>query len=173
MIYKNNIMKCTYFIIKTVLSVISFFSLNQSCAKDSSSVKNEDIYYINSLIAKTISIGYFIEDTSSAVKFPSKDQLQMIQRAGFTAIRIPVNWVSAMEQNDAYTIDKKFPKEMDDLIKRALKCNLAVILDNQTDEQLMNDPVQWKARYLSLWQQLSLHYQDYSSHLLFELEVFS
>ena len=57
---------------------------------------------------------------------------------------------------------------IDEIFKKALSLRLSVILDNQTDEQLMNDPAGYGARIFKLWEQLSEHYKMFSDSLMFE-----
>ncbi|HEY2582782.1 MAG TPA: cellulase family glycosylhydrolase, partial [Mucilaginibacter sp.] len=58
---------------------------------------------------------------------------------------------------------------IDEVIKLALKNKLAVILENCLDEQLMSQPEKYRWRFLSLWEQLSIHYASYPQQVMFEI----
>jgi len=97
------------------------------------------------------------------------NDLEKIKKGGFTAVRLPINWVTEMDTVAPYALHASFLETIDDLVGFALKLHLAVVLDNHMDEQLMNAPEEFKDRYLSLWRQLSLHYSNYPPELIFEL----
>ncbi|HEY4063655.1 MAG TPA: glycoside hydrolase family 5 protein [Puia sp.] len=137
--------------------------------KDTAMAK--DIYHSNTLLARTMNIGYALgSNTSEKQSRPvTHEDLARIKKAGFTAVRLPVNWVSAMDQAAPYALQASFLSTIDSVIGYALRIHLAVVLDNHTDEQLMEAPQQFKDRFLSLWEQLSRHYKGYPPELMFEL----
>ncbi|MEO6849009.1 MAG: cellulase family glycosylhydrolase, partial [Mucilaginibacter sp.] len=161
----------TFFISKyklTALLVFLTLSGNGFCVSHSN--KTFDIFSLNKLLAKTINIGYTIEaNCGNHVHDLSITDLTKIKQAGFTAVRLPIGWVTAMAGDSSFTVDPEFLKKIDLLVKSAVQLHLAVIIDNQADEQLMNQPEQFKTRFLLLWRQLSMHYKAYPQQVMFEI----
>ena len=128
-----------------------------------------DIFAENKLFAKTINIGFAIgsTDPGSELNITSAD-LARIKKAGFTAVRLPIQWVTHM---DTLTniIEKVFFTKIDGLVAACRNLDLAVILVNQVDEDCMNQPQRRRLRFLHLWEQLSFHYKDQPQTLAFEI----
>lgn len=130
----------------------------------------DSIFQANRLLARTINIGYMIEDNQqTGLKDSIFSQLDKVKKAGFTAVRLPIHWISAMDSLNSWKIDPSFLNLIDQVTQKALSLHLAVILDNHSDEQLMNDPALYGIRIFRLWEQLSVHYKNVSDSLMFEL----
>ena len=162
--FKNKLMKnksVVFFLI-----ILFFFKAQAGYAHDSDS----SIYQANRFLARTINIGYTIEFQNPVVFEDSLSrQLESLKERGFTAVRLPINWISAMDSLQPWKIQSSFLKGIDQVITKAFDLQLAVILDNHTDEQLMNNPAMFGARIFSLWEQLSDHYKHFPNSLMFEL----
>ncbi|QJD97722.1 glycoside hydrolase family 5 protein [Mucilaginibacter robiniae] len=133
--------------------------------------KAVDIYTANGYLSKTINIAYTFDapkegawgHTLQAADF------KLIKDAGFTAVRLPIQWISRMNTEPPYNIDPLFLGRIDWAIAEALKNHLAIILDNHLDAQLMKAPATHRERFLSLWKQLSTRYQHRSQQVMFEV----
>jgi endoglucanase len=99
----------------------------------------------------------------------AKQYFELIKKAGFNSVRIPINWDVHARKTAPYTIDWRFFNRVDQVIGWALKQNLVVILDFHNYPGLMKDPQGQKERYLALWQQISGYYKNSPSTVLFEL----
>ena len=131
---------------------------------------DSSIYLANRLLAKTINIGYVIEPEKAAgVKDSLFKQFGKLKDLGFTAVRLPINWYSATDTSENLNIQESFVKLIDQIVERARVLHLSLILDNQSDEQLMNNPAIYGARIMALWEYLSDHYKRFSDSLMFEL----
>ena len=130
-----------------------------------------DIYAANNLLAKTINIGFTFDAPKEGAwgNTITEDEIKNIRSAGFTAIRLPIQWITRMDSIAPYTIDKSFLERIDWVIKQTLKNHLAIIIENCLDEQLMAQPEKYKARFMSLWEQLSKHYASYPQKVMFEV----
>jgi len=130
-----------------------------------------DIYSANKLLSRTINIGFVIKEPQpGSILSPVKmSDIQKIKQAGFTAIRLPVDWISGTENKSPYLLDSGLLTIVDNIIQNILACNLAVVLDNHTDEQLMAEPAIYRERFLTLWRQLLSHFQYYPPQVMFEL----
>jgi endoglucanase len=94
---------------------------------------------------------------------------QLIKNAGFDFIRVPIRWSTHANSKDPYKIDLSFFDRIDWVIEQSLSRNLSVIINIHHYEELMTDPQAHKFRFLSFWQQISVHYQNYSENIYFEL----
>jgi endoglucanase len=98
-----------------------------------------------------------------------KPYFELIKRAGFNSVRIPINWEAHAKKSAPYTIDWRFFDRVDQVVDWALKQDLVVILDFHNYPELMANPQAHQERYLALWQQIAGYYKNYPSTVLFEL----
>ncbi|MEI7847220.1 MAG: glycoside hydrolase family 5 protein [Chloroflexota bacterium] len=98
-----------------------------------------------------------------------KQYFELIKKAGFNSVRIPINWEAHAWKNAPYTIDWRFFARVDQVVGWALKQNLVVILDFHSYPDLMENPQGHQKRYLALWQQIAGYYKNYPKTVLFEL----
>jgi len=133
--------------------------------------KPMDIFTANEFLSKTINIGFTLDAPREGAwgHSLSASEFSKIKEAGFTAIRLPIQWVAHMDSASQYSIDQQFLARVDWVIGQAIKNKLAIVLDNHLDEQLMSNPSGFKKRFLSLWRQLSDHYKSYSQQVMFEI----
>jgi len=140
-------------------------------AMKTSGSKPADIYTVNGYLSRTINIAFTFDapkegdwgHTLQATDF------KLIKEAGFTAVRLPIRWVSRMNTEPPFTIDPQFLARIDWAIGEALKNHLAIILDNHIDDQFKKEPTVYRERFLSLWKQLSAHYRDQPQQVMFEV----
>ena len=147
------------------------FPLGTIASPMSDTTQPQDIFYSNSLLSRTINIGFTLDaPVEGAWGHTLKEQeFKDIKNAGFTAIRLPVQWVARMDSVAPYSIDNKFIARVDWAVKEAMNNKLAIILDNHLDEQLMAHPAEYKERFLRLWSQLAEHYQSWPQQVMFEI----
>jgi endoglucanase len=133
--------------------------------------KTVDIYTANSYLSRTINIAFTFDapkegDWGHTLQ---ETDFKLIKDAGFTAVRLPIQWITRMNPDAPFPVDRKFLARMDWVIRAALKNRLAIILDNHLDEQLMKEPAVYRERFLSLWKQLSSHYRHEPQQVMFEV----
>jgi len=140
-------------------------------AMKTSPLKTVDIYTLNSYLSKTINIAFTFDAPKEGTwgHTLQASDFKIIKDAGFTAVRLPIQWVSRMNAESPFTIDPQFLSRIDWAIGEAKKNHLAIILDNHLDDELMKDPVVYRERFLSLWKQLSIHYQHQPQQVMFEV----
>ena len=166
---------CSNVLKRKVYTIITFLMLSfplQSLPRNvTDTTKIIDIFTANELLAKTINIGFTLDAPKEGAwgNTLNENEFITIKKAGFTAIRLPVQWVAHMDSTDPYIIDKKILARVDWAVEQALKNKLAIILDNHLDEQLMGNPNGFKERFLKLWSQLSDHYKSYPQNVMFEI----
>ena len=133
--------------------------------------KTADIYTVNSYLARTINIAFTFDAPKEGAwgHTLQASDFKVIKAAGFTAVRLPIQWVARMDTIAPYKIDPAFLARIDWAIREALKNHLAILLDNHLDAQLMKEPAVYRNRFLSLWKQLSAHYRDEPQQVMFEV----
>lgn len=122
-------------------------------------------------ISKTMNIGNALEagkgevwDVSMSVEY-----IDMIKKAGFTSIRMPVRFSDYAKDNENYILDEDFMEKVDYYINYALSSGLNVILDMHNFYEIMENPSENKELFLKLWSQISERYKDYPENLVYEL----
>jgi len=130
-----------------------------------------DINTANQYLSKTLNIAFTFDAPKEGAwgHTLKAEDFKIIKAAGFTAVRLPIQWVTRMDSIAPYKIDGQFLLRIDWAIKEALKNHLAIILDNHIDGQLMKYPAVHRERFLSLWQQLSVYYRKYPQTVMFEV----
>ena len=133
--------------------------------------KTVDIYTANRYLAKTINIAFTFDAPKEGAwgHTLQATDFKLISKAGFTAVRLPIQWITRMDTAAPCTIEPQFLARIDWAISEALKNHLAIILDNHLDAQLMKEPAAYRERFLSLWKQLSAHYQHQPQQVMFEV----
>ncbi len=92
-----------------------------------------------------------------------------VQKAGFSAIRLPIKWSNHALSTSPYTIDPKFVARVDWAVQNAISRDLAIVLNIHHYDQLTKNPSAHKERFLALWAQISQHYKNQSNKVFFEV----
>jgi endoglucanase len=99
------------------------------------------------------------------------DDFQIIAKAGFNTIRLPVRWSGHAMADAPYTIDEAFMKRVKDVVHMARAAGLNVILNDHNYDDLMSHPTDNSARLAGLWEQIAQAFVDEPrDHLWFEIE---
>lgn len=97
------------------------------------------------------------------------DYFTKIVEAGFDSVRIPIRWSAHAEEAPPYTVDRRFFERVDWVIQQALKNNLSVVINIHHYEEIHETPRIHKERFLAIWEQIALRYQDLPNSVYFEL----
>ena len=97
------------------------------------------------------------------------DYFAVIEKAGFTTVRVPICWSAHAAQSFPYQIDPAFWPRIDWVIAEAKMHHLHAILDFQNYNELIADPDKHEDRFVAIWQQIAEHYRDAPPTILFEL----
>jgi endoglucanase len=126
---------------------------------------------INKLLGKGINLGNALEAPNEGEwgLTIEKEYLQLINAAGFQSVRVPIRWNAHTAANPPYTIDADFLKRVDEIIEWALDQNLAVMINIHHFNELMENPDQFKSKFLHIWDQLGQHYADQPEQVVFEI----
>ncbi len=90
-----------------------------------------------------------------------EEYFDLIKEAGFDFVRLPVRWNTHADEATPYRIDPTFFFRIDQVVKWALERDLAIIIDFHHYEEMMTNPQGNKERYIFIWKQVAVHYQDY------------
>jgi len=97
------------------------------------------------------------------------DYFAIIERAGFTTVRVPIRWSAHASLTAPYLVDPAFWKRIDWVVAEGKTHHLNVILDLQNYDELMVEPEKHQERFLAIWHQIAEHYQHEPPSILFEL----
>lgn len=97
------------------------------------------------------------------------EYFSIIREAGFDTVRIPIRWSAHADENPPYKIDENFFARVDHVVNKALEQGLIVVINIHHYEEIMQDPVKHRERFIALWRQIAEHYKDYPENLYFEL----
>ena len=167
------------FVLYFFVMIYSFFGLS-FCEKKPNTPEQEkftgiseplDPFEQNKLIGRSVNLGNALEaptEGSWGVTLKEK-YFQLIKDAGFNGVRIPIRWSTHAKIDSPYTINNSFFSRIDWAINQAFKNGLTVIINVHHYEEIFNEPEKHRARFLSLWKQISNHYLLYPKELLFEI----
>jgi len=151
-----------------VILLFGLIALETACASDDK--ETTDPFRQNTFLARGINLGNALEapkDEDWGVTL-KEQYFQLIKDAGFNSVRIPVRWSAYALMDEPFTIEKSFFKRVDGAVESAISKGLYVVLNIHHYQELYDDPIGHKQRYLAIWKQIAEHYKDYPQILLFE-----
>ena len=122
-------------------------------------------------LGRGLNLGNYLENPHPGdwkIKFASNDYVR-IHQAGFTNIRMPLNWSAHTLAGSDYTIDPAYFQKVDENVEEARAAGLKIIIDDHNDREMMSNPDATMPRFLAIWKQVAEHYQGQPSIVLFEL----
>jgi aryl-phospho-beta-D-glucosidase BglC (GH1 family) len=93
----------------------------------------------------------------------------LIRKAGFDSVRIPVRWSAHADAAAPFRIDPKFFERVDWAIQQSLARGLQPLVNMHHYGEMMTDPDAHRERFLALWRQIAEHYRDLPPSVAFEL----
>lgn len=132
---------------------------------------DEHVFEQNRRLGRGINLGNALEAPSEGEWGVTLNEtfFSLISSAGFDSVRIPIRWSAHADSEFPYTIDPVFFKRVDWAIEQAFRNNLRVVINIHHYDELMENPRLHHDRFLAIWEQIALHYQDYPESLYFEL----
>ena len=97
------------------------------------------------------------------------EYFEIIDKAGFTSIRLPIRWSAHALSQPPYTIAPDFFARVDWAVGQALSRKMSIVIDMHHYAELNEDPEGQFARLMALWDQIGFHYRNFPQMLLFEL----
>nr|WP_315223777.1 glycoside hydrolase family 5 protein [uncultured Flavobacterium sp.] len=137
------------------------------------SQKNKGNYFAfeqNARLGRGVNIiGYDpIWNDNSKARMKDK-HFKLIKEAGFNNVRLVMSPFRFSMNDSTFTINPKFFKTLDYVIKESLKNQLMVIVDFHEHNAIEKDPLGTKSKILSMWKQIAEHCKGYSDDVLFEI----
>ena len=157
----------------SILSFVIFFILSCDSSESIQPLEQNkvDPFIQNKKIAKTINLGNALDAPNEGewgVTLEA-EYFQIIKSAGFSGVRLPVRWSHHTQANSPFTIDENFFKRVDWAVQNALDNDLAIVINIHHFEEIFSDPLAFKQKLLSLWEQIARHYKDYPDNIIFEM----
>ena len=87
-----------------------------------------------------INVGNALDGREGDVRPVGADIVELIQRAGFDTVRIPVRWSAHVAPRPPFTIEPSFLRLVDMAIATALEADLEVVINVHHDRALNADP---------------------------------
>jgi endoglucanase len=84
----------------------------------------------------------------------SDEDARILRSAGFSTVRIPVNWSAHAQQESPYAIDPAFLERVRHVVDLMGRAGLNVILDLHAEAALMSDPMREQPRFIAIWDQI-------------------
>lgn len=134
--------------------------------------QSRNVYALNASLNPGINLGNSLEvpaDGSWTGVAPTPRVIDRIAESGFASVRLPIRWSDYAPDRAPYTIDEDFFEIVDRIVDRALQHDLKVIVNIHHFDEFYDDPDTYLSKFLALWTQISLHYQDYPYDLIFEI----
>ncbi|MFN1834206.1 glycoside hydrolase family 5 protein [Balneola sp. MJW-20] len=130
-----------------------------------------DPFEQNAELGRGINLGNIFEapEEGSWGLYMQEEYFKLISSAGFESVRIPVRWSAHTNDSAPFKIDTEFLNRVEWAVDEALKNDLMVIINVHHYDEIFQDPAGEHAKFIAIWEQLSEHFQNKPSGLLFEL----
>jgi aryl-phospho-beta-D-glucosidase BglC (GH1 family) len=91
--------------------------------------------------------------------------------AGFDCVRIPVRWDMHTANQEPYTVDQTWMDRVEEVVDWGLSRDLFIIINAHHDDWIKEnyDNPDMRARFDSIWSQISVRFRDKSEKLIFEV----
>ena len=97
------------------------------------------------------------------------EYFEIIKKAGFTSIRLPIRWSAHASSQPPYVIAPDFFARVDWAVGQALARKMSIIINMHHYVELYDDPEGQLAKLKALWDQIGFHYRNFPQKLFFEL----
>lgn len=100
-----------------------------------------------------------------------EDYFDLYKEAGFKCVRVPIRWDNHTETTPPYKIDETWLQRVETVLDWGLERDLFVVVNAHHDDwikQNYTDPAM-RARFDSIWSQISLRFKDKPEKLIFEI----
>ena len=108
----------------------------------------------------------------------SKEFVLAAKAAGFQSIRIPVSYLSKIDDNNGYKIDSAWLDHVQEVVDYCVQNDMYAIVNMHGDGYTTvsgswllcasSDQTKVKAKYKACWEQIADRFKNYDEHLIFE-----
>lgn len=127
----------------------------------------------NTLDAYASNVKGLRTETSWGNPVTSKEMIDMVKKAGFNSVRVPVTWYNHMDS--ANKIDDAWMDRVEEVVNYVLDNDMYCILNTHHDtgekgwlRAAPKDLDKNKAKFQAIWEQISERFAEYGDKLLFE-----
>ncbi|HTX90244.1 MAG TPA: glycoside hydrolase family 5 protein [Anaerolineales bacterium] len=131
-----------------------------------------DIFAASRLLRRTVNLGNALEAPHEGDwgVILQEGYFKTIAAAGFTAVRVPIDFADHALPSGPFTIEPGFFDRIDWVVRNASANGLVAILDMHNYQAMMDRPATEKVRFMALWKQIAEHYRDApNDRVFFEL----
>jgi aryl-phospho-beta-D-glucosidase BglC (GH1 family) len=95
----------------------------------------------------------------------------LYKQAGFASVRIPVRWDEHTQDTSPYSINETWLQRVETVIDWGLERDLFIIVNAHHDDWIKQNytNASYRARFDSIWSQLSVRFRNKSEKLIFEI----
>jgi endoglucanase len=154
-----------------------------ACHDESDPAEGRDVFAVNAGLGRGMNLGAALEAGAGEnwglvlVDW----NFSVIAEAGFDHVRLPVKFSDYAAADAPYTISTEPDPRIDHpdynnvweavdwAVERAEANDLDIIIDVHHYEEIHEDPVGERDRFLAIWNQIGLRYTHAGDHVLFEL----
>jgi len=97
-----------------------------------------------------------------------REDLVELKQVGFDTVRLPVRWSVHAAETPPYKIDPVFLNRVAEITNWAEEIGLQIIVNVHHYDALNDDPDTHEPRLEAIWDQLSTHFRDAPSSVIFE-----
>jgi endoglucanase len=115
-----------------------------------------------------------LDETAWGNPLVTRELITKIKDQGFNSIRIPITFDTRLGEAPEYTINPEFLSRVDQVVNWALDAKLKVMINIHHDSwSWVANGMAWDhdytfSKFNAIWAQLSQHYKNYSTDLMFE-----
>jgi endoglucanase len=135
----------------------------------SATTSNTDIFTANEKLNHTVSLGEALEfpDKGHWLWITKEETFYMVKAAGFSAVRIAIDFAHHADSASPYTIQQSFWEDVDSVVEKAIACRLVVIVNMHNFDAEAQIPYTDEKRFISLWNEIAEHYKNYPDNTLY------
>lgn len=168
--------KSTRTFLKSLFILIAQIIFMSACNTDTNNplspeLTEPDPFLQNNKLGRGINLGNALEAPNEGDwgYIIQEEDFKTISSAGFNSIRVPIRWSAHALNNSPFTIDESFFERIDWVINKAFENGLAVVINFHHYQEMMDNPLEEKARFVVLWKQVANRYKNFSNDLFFEI----
>jgi endoglucanase len=133
--------------------------------------QSQSAFDANRKLARAINLPLHLGDPKDNGWTMQLDELvlEKIVSAGFSAIRLAVQWAAHADPLAVHRIDPVVFEKVNGAVQAATALGLAVIVDNHLDPELMIDPPAYRERFLVICRQVAENFKNAPDSVMLEL----
>ncbi len=128
---------------------------------------------INEALGRGVNMGNTFEAPDEHAWFNPWDPeyFEIMAEIGFSHVRIPIRWTTPERSmaEPPYTIFPEFMNRIQKVVDTAIKNGLHAVINLHHHQELFENPLENRDRFLAQWVQIASFFKDYPDSLVFEI----